>query len=141
MYGNMRSCGCQKQEHKQKLHGYLTHVADTCVDAIKSKKTPKNNTSGVKGVYLIKGKYAAKIVFQKKQYWLGSYSELDEARKARLEAEMLINDVVVDFYEKWRKIAEAMPEWGKEHPIQICVYRSSDGKIKADLQPELPEYE
>lgn len=40
---------------------------------IRSKKVPTDNTTDVKGEYLIKGKYLAKIVFQKKQYHLGQY--------------------------------------------------------------------
>ena len=54
---------------------------------LKSDKLPKNNTTGVRGVYRIWGKYVAKIVFQKKQYHLGSYDSLEEAALARREAE------------------------------------------------------
>ena len=73
MYANQKSCGCQKKEHDQKLKTFLTHVAGTSVDMLKSKKVPTDNTTGYKGVYLIRGKYVAKIVFQKKQYFLGTY--------------------------------------------------------------------
>ena len=62
---NMKSCGCQKKEHDKSLQSFLTHVAGTSVDALKSKKVPMDNTTGYKGVYLIRGKYVAKIVFQK----------------------------------------------------------------------------
>lgn len=61
----MKSCGCQKKEHDKSLQSFLTHVAGTSVDALKSKKVPTDNTTGYKGVYLIRGKYVAKIVFQK----------------------------------------------------------------------------
>ena len=57
------------------------------MDMLKSDKLPKNNTTGVRGVYRIRGKYVAKIVFQKKQYHLGSYDSLEEAALARREAE------------------------------------------------------
>lgn len=65
VYGNMKSCGCQKKEHDKKLGSFLTHVEGTSIDMLRSKKIPADNTTGYKGVYLIKGKYVAKIVFQK----------------------------------------------------------------------------
>ena len=46
------------------MQTFLTHVAGTSVDMLKSKKIPTDNTTGYKGVYLIRGKYVAKIVFQ-----------------------------------------------------------------------------
>lgn len=138
VYGNTRSCGCQKREHESTLNSYLTHVAGTSVDMLKSKKVPKNNTTGVKGVYLIKGKYVAKIVFQKKQYFLGNYDTLEEAKKVRAEAEQLINDEVVTYYQRWRALADSDPEWGQEHPMQISVSRDAHGRLSLDFQPTLP---
>lgn len=52
-YGNAHSCGCQRKEKNQLLRTHLVQVADTSVDLLKSTKIPKNNTTGVKGVYLI----------------------------------------------------------------------------------------
>ena len=138
MYGNTRSCGCRKKEHEQALNGFLTHVAGTSVDMLKSKKLPKNNTTGVKGVYLIKGKYVAKIVFQKKQYFLGSYDRLEDAKAARAEAEELINDEVVAYYQRWRALADADPAWGENHPMQIEVSHDAHDRLKLDFQPSLP---
>ena len=62
-------------------------MAGTSVDILKSKKVPTDNITGYKGVYLIRGKYVAKIVFQKKQYFLGTYENIEEAAEARREAE------------------------------------------------------
>lgn len=141
MYGNTRSCGCRKKEHDLALNGFLTHVAGTSVDMLKSKKVPKNNTTGVKGVYLIKGRYVAKIVFQKKQYFLGSFERLEDAKAARLEAEELINDEVVAFYGQWRAMAEMDPEWARENPVQIEVRHDAHGRLALDLLPVLPVLE
>lgn len=138
MYGNTRSCGCRKKEHEQALNGFLTHVAGTSVDMLKSKKVPKNNTTGVKGVYLIKGKYVAKIVFQKKQYFLGSYHSLEDAKAARAEAEELINDEVVTYYQRWRALADADPQWAAEHPMQITVSHDAHGRLSLQFEPQLP---
>ena len=68
VYANLKSCGCRKREHEQQLGTFLTFVDGTSLDLIKSKKLPADNTTGVRGVYLIRGKYTAKIVFQKKAY-------------------------------------------------------------------------
>lgn len=138
MYGNTRSCGCRKKEHEQVLHSYLTHVDGTSVDMLKSKKLPRNNTTGVKGVYLIKGRYVAKIVFQKKQYFLGTFDNLEDAKAAREDAEAQINDEVVTYYQRWRMLADADPEWAREHPMQISVSHDAHGRIRLLFQPSLP---
>ena len=138
MYGNTRSCGCRKREHEMALNGFLTHVAGTSVDMLKIKKVPKNNTTGVKGVYFIKGRYVAKIVFQKKQYFLGSYERLEDAREARTQAEELINAEVVAYYQRWRSLADENPEWGEMHPLQIEVTHDAHGRLHVDFLPQLP---
>lgn len=137
MYANLKSCGCQKRAHEQELNQYLTHVDGTCIDQLKSKKIPRNNTTGVKGVYRMKGRYAAKIVFQKKQYFLGSYSSLEEAAKVRSLAEEAISDEVVRFYEKWAERAASDPDWASENPIQIKVRKTEQNDLRVDLLPEL----
>lgn len=127
-YANMKSCGCRKKEHDEKLKDYLVLVGGTSLDAIKSKKIPTNNTTGVKGVYLIRGKWVAKIVFQKKAYYLGTYTEFKDAVKARREAEEIINSGTIAYYTRWKKKADADPTWGKEHPRdrgrEVCERRN-----------------
>ena len=95
MYSHIQSCGCQRREKNQVLHTHLQQVDGTSVDLLKSTKIPKNNTTGVKGVYLIRGKYVAKIVFQKKQYILGSFDNLEEAAEARRQGEEAIREEVL----------------------------------------------
>ncbi len=137
MYCGQQSCGCKKKEHDKALAGYLTHVDGTSIDALKSRKTPKNNTTGVKGVYYIKGRYLAKIVFQHKQYFLGTYESLEDAAQARKKAEDLLNDKVVGFYEKWSEKAAADPVWAKGNPVKILVNRLDDGELDVVLQPTI----
>ena len=137
MYCGQQSCGCKKKEHDKALAGYLTHVDGTSIDALKSRKIPKNNTTGVKGVYYIKGRYLAKIVFQHKQYFLGTYESLEDAAQARKMAEDLLNDKVVGFYEKWSEKAAADPVWAKGNPVKILVNRLDDGELDVVLQPTI----
>ena len=137
MYANQQSCGCKKREHDKALAGYLTHVDGTSIDALKSSKLPSNNTTGVKGVYFVKGRYLAKIVFQHRQYFLGTYTSKEEAAEARKKAEEAINGEVLSFYEKWSEKAASDPAWAKENPIKISVRKTAGAELSVQLQPSL----
>lgn len=137
VYANQRSCGCRKRAHEQELGKYLTHVDGTCIDSLKSKRIPSNNTTGVKGVYYVRGRYLAKIVFQKKQFTLGTYDNLEDAAKARRLAEETLADEVVEFYGKWKEKATADPEWAKENPIKIRVCKGTSADLQVKLEPRL----
>ncbi len=134
---NMKSCGCQKKEHSQKLHGFLTHTAGTSIDMLKSKKIPTDNTTGYRGVYFIKGKYVAKIVFQKKAYYLGNYEKIEEAAAARKEAEEQLFGETAQFYDKWKVRADADPAWAEENPMHIFVEKDTGGRLKVSYLPVL----
>lgn len=139
VYCNIKSCGCRKKAHEKKLKGYLTHVAGTSLDIIKSEKIPTNNTTGVKGVYYIRNRWVAKIVFQKRAYYLGTYMEYEEAVQARKEAELLIREGTVNHYNKWKILAEADPTWGKENPIAIRIEKREDHRIAITFLPVISE--
>ena len=140
VYSHQASCGCRKKEHDQNLESLLAHVDGTSIDHLRSNKVPRNSTTGVKGVYLIHDKYVAKIVFQKKQYFLGTYSTLDAAAQARKDAEVTLNACVVDFYDRWKAKAEADPTWAEQNPMQIFVTRNN-AEFQVDFLPELNEFE
>ncbi len=135
MYTHLQSCGCKKKEHDQELGGYLTHVAGTSVDILKSKKIPTNNTTGTKGVYFIRGKYVAKIVLQKKAYYLGTYFTLEEAAEARRKGEELLHTGTAEYYARWKALADADPVWAEENPISIRVERDGYGELKVWFEP------
>lgn len=136
-YANQKSCGCQKKEHNQKLRSYLTHVAGTSVDMLKSKKVPKDNTTGFKGVYLVRGKYMAKIVFQKKQYFLGTYDTIEAAAEARKEAEEILFDGVAEHYTRWKVRASLDPRWAEENPVQIIIDQDSEKRLLVTMLPSI----
>jgi hypothetical protein len=54
-----------------------------------NKRTPKNNTSGVKGVHYAKKeeKWKAYITFKGKRIHLGTYTNIEDAINKRLKAE------------------------------------------------------
>ena len=66
------------------------------------KKLMANNTSGHTGVQATAdGKWTARIVFKRKRYYLGTYSEYDDAVKARERAEEeLFGGFLADYYAK-----------------------------------------
>lgn len=136
VYANQKSCGCQKKEHDQKLHTFLTHVDGTSVDMLLSKKVPADNTTGYKGVYLVRGKYIAKIVFQKKQYFLGSYDKIEDAAAARKDAEKILFDGVAEHYQKWKQYADLDSEWAKQNPISVSV-DCNNRELHVTLRPDL----
>jgi len=136
-YTRKFSCGCVRKEYDQKLKNHLTHVAGTSIDMLKSKKTPADNTTGCRGVYWIRGRYVAKIVFQKKAYYLGTFDVYEDAVSARKEAEMLLYDEVAAFYERWKARADQDRAWAEENPVQIEVERDPYGRLKVRYQPEI----
>ena len=88
--GLTKSCGCvQAERAKKHVKEYTGQVDGTNASRIISKKVPSNNTSGTRGVSLVKasGKYAAYIMFKGKFYNLGTYSDINDAINARKEAE------------------------------------------------------
>lgn len=136
LYSNQKSCGCRKQIHNRKLADYLTHVDGTSIDFIRSKKVPVNNTTGCRGVYLIKGQYVAKIVFQKKAYYLGEFDRLEDAVRARKKAEEILFDEVIAYYEQFQKAAVRDPAWAEANPVRICVTQNKNREISVSFLPE-----
>ena len=137
MYTHQISCGCKQKAYMASLGSYLTHVNGTSIDAIRSKKIPTDNTTGYKGVYLIHGKYVAKIVFQKKQYFLGTYENIEDAAQARKDAEELLFDGVAQFYQRWKERADNDPGWAAANPIGVQVYKNELGYLTVSYSPEI----
>ena len=137
MYCGQQSCGCRKKEHDQELGTLLTHVGGTSLEMIQSQKLPRENTTGYKGVYLVRGKYLAKIVFQKKQYFLGTYDSIEEAAAARKSAEALLFGETAAFIQKWKESAAKNPEWAGDNPVEIHVSRDRDGRLAVSYSPQI----
>jgi len=102
--GTTKSCGCLKIdravegiEEKRKRN---LHVEGTCINSISSTKIPKNNISGVTGVYWNKRtqKWGAQIGFKGKKYFLGWFFNLAEAEAARKDAEQKYFKPMIEKY-------------------------------------------
>ena len=96
MDGRSQSCGCYKAERaklevvKNSRNRIDTNAAfGTNFDVIEKEKPYKNNKSGHKGVYFAKdkGAWKALIYVRKKCIYLGSFHDINDAIKAREEAE------------------------------------------------------
>lgn len=106
--GRIKSCGCLHSEtstnnvrigHEVLNEKYRKENTDL---AQLTKKISKNNTSGHKGVYWIKNKkrWAARICFKKKDIYLGSYHNKQDAINARKEAEDKYFKPILEKYNK-----------------------------------------
>ena len=137
MWGNWKSCGCLKKKHNLQLKDYQTRAAGTSIDVIKSKKVPRDNTSGYRGVGFTRGRYFAKIVFQRKQYYLGAYKDIEDAVKARKEAETLLFDKTAAYYDRWEAKATSDPAWAEANPVQIRVIKDAVKGLTVSYSPEL----
>lgn len=135
IYSHVKSCGCMRREHEQHLGEYLTHVDGTSLDLIRSKKIPANNTTGAKGVYYIKGRYHAKIVFEKKAYYLGVFDDFEEAARVRHEAEEELFGTVLAHYDRWKSRAKEDPAWAAENPVHFCVAQDAQKRLKVTCLP------
>lgn len=109
---------CKKCQNKVLSDGMeiikLASVDGTMIFSINgNRKRNKNSSTGYTGIsYQQKsGKYRAYINFKRKQYHLGYYDQIEEAIKAREEAEKKIYGGFLEWYsseypERWKKISK-----------------------------------
>lgn len=91
LQGKTTSCGC----HKLKvLTGSRSYIGGTCIEIVSSKKLPASNTSGVKNVSMSRGKWMGKISFSGRQFFLGRYTDIEDAKSIAKAAEQLRDEVV-----------------------------------------------
>lgn len=106
--GKINSCGCRTEEmyieNSEKAIKKLKEtnwIDNTSISKITRKTVIKSNTSGVTGVTWDKTrqKWAAQIIFKKKYYFLGRYTNKEDAIKARKVAEKKYHKNFLDWYE------------------------------------------
>lgn len=92
--GHTNSCGCMA-DIKNNIH----FVDGTCIEQIRSRKISKSNTSGIRGVYhSSRGDcWVAQITFKGKTKNLGSFNTIQEAAKARRNAEEIFDDFLEEY--------------------------------------------
>lgn len=97
--GRVHSCGCLYTKSRKDCTSFRKDFVDsTCLSSIVASKTPSaRNTSGHTGVYLDKrsGKWQAYINYKNKRYYLGFFTNIDDAIRARKEGEARIHDPMI----------------------------------------------
>ena len=99
--GHTKSCGClQKEEVVKGVDENKFRVEGTNISHL-TQKLRKNSTSGHKGVYWNKGrnKWRAKITIKGKTHHLGYFENLQDAIKARKQAEEELFEPLLEKYE------------------------------------------
>ena len=88
--GFIKTCGCRGTFKGNVQKSFKKYCIDgTYLPKLKSQTINKNNTSGYRGVSYRKdrGKYRAYIKIKKQDIFLGNYDDIEDAIKARKEAE------------------------------------------------------
>lgn len=115
--GKVLSCGCKYRATRSETVKYRKDiVTGTSVsNIVVSKRVRSNNTSGHTGVGLNRktGMWEAYIDFRKKHYRLGSFRKIDDAVRARREAEARLHDPVI--LEYWDTLTEDRKQEFREY--------------------------
>ena len=100
VYGSQLSCGCMKQRQRQQFHQGVGYVDGTAVARIRERKPRRDNKTGVRGVCMKRGRYVAAICFQGKYHYLGTFPDLESARRVREQAEHEMFDQYLYEYDR-----------------------------------------
>lgn len=103
MKGVQVSCGCGKAKRLKETNGYID---GTCLKMVFSSRLNRNNTSGCKGVFLKNGKWAARIQYKKKIYFLGTYESYEKAVAVRKLAEQWVKEDAEKLLEEFNQLKQ-----------------------------------
>lgn len=123
VFGNYKSCGCNRYSGVKAAMEHLTFVDGTCVEWLEKRETRTDNTSGHTGVSPTKnGKWYAHIGMQGDRYHLGVYDTFEEAVRARECAKKILHESFTRQYHEWKERAAQDPSWAKENPFHTSRY-------------------
>ena len=100
LIGHTKSCGClQKKVYAENLK-LVDGTSVTILEAARRHRLVSTNSSGYNGVYRNKknGKWVAQITFKGKTYYLGGFTEIQDAVKARKTAEEHMYGEFLEWY-------------------------------------------
>ncbi len=114
LLGNTLSCGCLQQKHRKEvfLKANKTYAGTNLAQAIREQTVSTRNISGYVGVFPKRDKWMATLRYRGKQYYLGTFCDMEDAVKARARAkELAIEDAkgLLDFYEELHKSDPVLP--------------------------------
>lgn len=123
VFGNYKSCGCNRYSGVKAAMEHLTFVDGTCVEWLEKRETRTDNTSGHTGVSPTKhGKWYAHIGMQGDRYHLGVYDTFEEAVQARECAKKILHESFTHQYREWQEKAAADPVWAEQNPFHTSRY-------------------
>ena len=110
LIGNTKSCGCLQIDLFQRANKYIdnTSLRQALEEQVKSERA----VSGYTGVVPKRGKWAAYIRYKGKYYYLGCYTKIEDAVKARARGKELVQQDamgLLNFYEEIHKFDPALP--------------------------------
>lgn len=96
--GDTKSCGCLQKEHAREALKLVDGTSVTILE--RNQKLRSSNKSGHTGVTYDKRtkRWMAYINFKKKRYWLGRYADMEDAVKARKDAEEIHENFLEWYY-------------------------------------------
>ncbi len=105
MSGNTTSCGCLNVEILQYINRYVEGTS--LRQALDDKMVNPNSLSGFVGVQPKRGRWTAHITYKGVRYNLGTYSNIEDAVKARARAkERVMEDALILYEESNEKYSE-----------------------------------
>lgn len=131
------SCGCVRKQKQKELGDKAGYAAGTSAERIRSRKARSSSRTGIRGVFMSRGRYTAIITIQNKEYYLGSYKDIESAVQVRKLAEETLFDEFLEHYDRWKEQADRDPEWGKENPIRMKVKKKTGGNFEIEILPEM----
>ena len=106
VHGTSRSCGCvTAKKAKSRVDDDIGRYNGTVISKLKSDKPTRASKTGVRGVYWSERdqRYIAKIMIKRKDIYLGRFRTLEDAAKARAEAEEKYYAPVIEEFEEQDK--------------------------------------
>ena len=131
--GKSLSCGqCVEMDRKRaqsEVGRTRTQIEHTNLSLVRRDKANENSKTGVRGVSFESrtGKYVAQISFRSKHYYLGQYSTVEAAKKARKEAEERIFRPFLEHYEQ-----DLKEDHEAEIKAAIAEYREKVKELRGD---------
>ena len=110
--GTTRSCGCLGEEKIEKMRKAAGYVEGTQLSRITNIPKTSTNSSGVPGVYYDKqtNKWASRLTFRGKRYYLGRYDSLEKAVAARKKAESEYFGTFLESYQQKMQQSDTIQE-------------------------------
>lgn len=129
--GNTLSCGCLRKGNLQSANANQYIEGTNLRQALENKVESTKAKSGYTGVVPRDGKWRARIRYKGKNYYLGTYSKIEDAVKARARAKEWIQEDALELLEAYQELHKHDPK----RPSRETVAQ----KVKMDAEESIVE--